>query len=474
MLPREPAADQPLFLIQRRCGRGVIKLVPASLQTLLSLEKQQGRFLRDVFQIKFASGPEQGQQAWMRSYGTVDLFERVAAQIAFRAASGFYFAFAFAFVIAYIVIATAVSWGWLRHRQAIRHAWVAFALVALAASGTSLAAVQLVRMIGQGVHEMTIVDGQAGEFDATALSYLGLKTAAHTVVDLCVPAAWLKPADVENRGSLRPQLPETDWNEQSIYSAPAHYESVAPLGELRSVPIRATLKQFEADWRGEMTGRLLASLKRGSRPGVLDASGWIENQLGVSLDDSYLLLRVPQSPRVVVYPCGELPDKARLSVGTLLKELEERQKKKRAGLLQALSPDENRDAPWAPESLFAAQGQCLDLLRVPNNRDVQEKRREQDIISDEAEYVPSLFLLSTYDLMTPSLLAGGQSVQRSNGYRLDCSRLLTNETALFLGFSTEAGPLRLCRRSPGANVEAWRALNPSQSVVMYRFTVPVK
>ena len=46
--------------------------------------------------------------------------------------------------------------------------------------------------------------------------------------------------------------------------------------------------------------------------------------------------------------------------------------------------------------------------------------------------------------------------------------------ALFVGFSEEPGPLRLCRRKPGADVGAWKAIKPSSSLVMYRIAVPVQ
>lgn len=481
VLPPAPKPDEQIWVVRRVCQRGEIVMMPAELKEALSLDPSKRLNLLRNHLLRVRGTPQVGDQT-MR-YSPVDVFNRVATETAFRTTSGLYFAFAFAFVIGYIILVTGGSWGWLRRHGRVRHAWVASAVLALAASAASLGAVQLVRAWGQGVHEMTVVDGQAGSFDVVSTGYLGLKTASHTLLDLCVPKNWTKPAESpELRGSLRPYATDSEMTQQTSFAVSQRYDTAAPLGELRSVPLRATLKQFEVAWRGSLDGRLLSSLRWGPQGDELHPSSTIENQLGCDLHDCYVFARPPGPGRsVFVYALAELADKQRVDMATITKAMEKDYEKTRSQLgtirdrVDSMSGEEKKEA-WSPPELQVLLDQCLRDLGVQTIRQPEQKRRDQQFLHTAmTPYVPSLLVLTFFDHDTLSgLLYQGQDLQRSQGRDLEMSSRLQPGTALIVGFSEDPGPMRLCRRKPDSDADAWKPITPSRSAVMYRFTAPIQ
>lgn len=479
MLPKLPKPEEQIWAVRRLCDRGEIVLLPAELKDVLALNAKDDRLslLRTTL---LRLRPITDSRDGMSQFNRADLFTRVAAQTAFQTTSGLYFAFAFAFVIAYIVLVTAGAWGWLRRKNAVRHAWVAAAFLAAAASGASLGAVQLVRMLGQGVHEMSIVDGQAGAYDAVATSYLGLKTSSHTLVDVCVPQQWTQPTETpDERGSLRPYSVEVGAEERTTFAVPQRYEGVAQLGELRAVPLRATLKQFEVTWRGTLDGRITASLLGRSQSNELDPASWIKNELGTNLHDCYVFARSLGQSGIDVYTFAVLENGETRTWRTICASMEDQQKARRSQFgsirdrVESLTEEEKNR--WSPPLLRAMLDQCLRDLGIRSTRDDQEFRRDPLMVPQgQAPYVAPLLLLTFYDdPALAGLLYPGQELNRSQGRDLDVSSRLEPGTALFVGFADSPGPLRLCRRKPGADVTDWKAITPSESAVMYRFTVPI-
>jgi len=66
----------------------------------------------------------------------------------------------------------------------------------------------------------------------------------------------------------------------------------------------------------------------------------------------------------------------------------------------------------------------------------------------------------------------GFELLRSRGHDLDRSAYLRQNTALFVGFSRDAGPARLCYRDAGTK-QKWSPLKPIQADVVYRMAIPV-
>lgn len=481
VVPVSPGRQDQIWVARRSCGRGQIVLVFAELQELLPAVHGNEAFLRDHL-LRLRVIPE--RKDYMNTWETPrDIFMPVASRTAFHAASGFYFTFAFAFVVGYIAMVSGVSWNWLKRRNATRQAWVVFAGLAAAASAVSLGAVQVVRAFGQGVHEVTIVDGRADSFEATALSYLGLKTASHMQLDLCVPNKWHQPADSpEARGSLRPYVGSTEDKSHVTFSSPLRYQAVGQLGELRDVPIRATLKRFQAAWRGEMNGRIRASLRHSNLDNRLDAGSWIENQLGTDLHSCYLFSRASRNQAVQVYYLPYLAAGDKVDLDTICKQMEVREKERRAqpsiaAIRERLRLTRNDETwQWSPPLLRELMASCLTELAVPNTQTSDDLATQQMVLAKTVPaYVPSLLLLTFYhDPMVRNLIRHDVIPVRSQGEELEMSAEVQPGMALFVGFSENPGPLRLCKRKPGGGPAAWKAIQPSQSVVMYRELVPVR
>ena len=70
--------------------------------------------------------------------------------------------------------------------------------------------------------------------------------------------------------------------------APQRYELLEYRAGLSGLPVRATLKQLEGYWAGELPGTLRADLavESGFIP---TAESWIENRLGVDLTGCWLI-----------------------------------------------------------------------------------------------------------------------------------------------------------------------------------------
>ncbi len=475
LIPVRPRADEPLAVTRRPSGRGEILLVGFELNELF---KQTGKikpFLHVLFDLRAQSEQIDPQQQMGYYVQPVDLFQYIEQLIGFQTTAGMYFLLAFLFVIAYILMATLGSWVWLKRRGLLRHAWVTFAGMVVLASGTSLLAVRVIRGIGQQVQEMSIVDGRAGSYDASALCYFGLKTASHQRLDLRVPSDWgEKDQTAVAGGLLGPLAMEPSMTDLSTYTVGERYQAHASLGELREVPMRATLKQFEAYWDGQITGRVTASLIRdGDRP-YLARNSWITNELNTDLHDCHLLvpmlnLKTGQYSRAMfihVYPLGLLKNRQRLVIGDFEAEVMKQRRPRRASDVQDVGEPEI----YRPDTLKEYQSRWLKDHVILQDY-MYQRSSDQEVRLDVTKFASALLLMSTFDEIAQiEMLRQNQEIGRSRGQRLDRSSLLRGEYALLLGFSDDPGPARLCwRRGEGK----WRAVTPNQAHVMYRIEIPV-
>jgi hypothetical protein len=88
-------------------------------------------------------------------------------------------------------------------------------------------------------------------------------------------------------------------------------------------------------------------------------------------------------------------------------------------------------------------------------------------------------LLTTLDEYDKDSAGGGGGtveMKRSFGGHLDRCHLMTNETALFIGFADEPGPTRLQVRDAGNQADKWRTVEPDRRRcrTMYRFLIPTR
>lgn len=474
-----------LLATRRPVGRGEVVLVAAELQDLLRHGRQNPVMLRELLAIRTGVPRERDlNQAGGMLSSEKDLFVAVQDLTAFAITGGLYVLIAFVFVVVYIAVATAGGWFWLKSKGWVQHSWNLFAATALVGGLVSVVTVQWIRGFSYEVRELSVVDTRAGQSEAVMTGFFGLKSPAHSRLDLRMPADWTAPDEVGTGGAclLRP-MPSISEIE-GRYSAVDQYEAVAPLGELRAVPLRATLKQFEADWQGRLAGRLNADIKR-ARAGALelDPSSWIQNDLGTDLHDCYLLMtnRPVRSDRpyrdqfIEVYNIGVLPRGKRIAVQDLNDQADAFIRTRTEGNADAPRIREIRDDFLSPVLQRTIGGQWLPgffsaIQFIQTNPDDRlTVRRPQD------QFVQALMLLSVYNEVNVSgLLNEGNELRRTHGVELDRSDWIQPAESLFVGFSKAPGPARLCyRKSERAN-GSWTPLTPSQANVMYRVAIPVR
>ncbi len=488
-----PPGDPLVFAASRPCGRGRIVLVAAEMQDLLSRESTTSPlFLRQILSIRKDTAQTDRSQ---RSFSRPDAFGIIEKMTDFGVTGGLYFLVAFLFVVIYILIATMGSWSVLQRRKRVHHAWTAFAVIAVIASGTSLFAVQIIRGIGNRVQQLCVVDAHAGEDRGIANCYFGLKTASHVALDLALPRDALNPRETaDNPGGLMPLA--TAWEELGLsqYSAEARYQAGGPVGQLWGVPFRATARQFQGIWQGQLPGRIEASLKRRSAGNnKLSLDSWIENKLDADLTDCFLLVtgrdveipsssggeRASRALSVTVYNVGTLPRGKRLTwlnyVSEQLREEHRRAARDRTAPLPEPTAAEIED--WSSGLvLLKLHGQWMRDAWKVQTRDALGTP-ETTLKVEGGAMKAALMVLSTYaelDLETDSSGLLHSEMERSRGFDLDRSEALTTRTALLMGFTSDnAGPARVAFRSAGGTARDWEPIEPSDAYTMYRFVIPL-
>ncbi|MGE0482431.1 MAG: hypothetical protein AB7Q17_18385 [Phycisphaerae bacterium] len=213
------------------------------------------------------------------------LYDRLTQKIDFRQVGGLFIVAATAFVIGYIAVATLGSWWWLRKHALTHLSWSVFAGFAVVASVLSVLTVMLAQGIASRVDSVCLVDAQAGDASGRADCWFGLRTARQPRADLALPG----PTNYV-RGLTRAAV------DAAVYATPQRYEGLAARATLLDAPLRATLKQFEGHWSGELGGAIRAQIAVDAR-GRVEPASWIKNDLTVRLLRGYLLFVDPRVAR---------------------------------------------------------------------------------------------------------------------------------------------------------------------------------
>ena len=222
--------------------------------------------------------------AMLMSTNVVELYEPLVAQVEFRGLAGARMLLAFAFVAAYILISTFGVWAWLRRRSMMHLNWTAFSACAVVGGVLSLGAVGLTRGVTDAVHNVSFVDMTAGSTEARVTGLYGYKSSVRRRVDITLPGEsdYLRPMTVSTRmGANR-------------YATPERYEAVPDDAELENVLMRATLKQFEGCWQGNLTGSVRGELTASRANGRITPESWIQSDLPVEFVGGYLLYIDPR------------------------------------------------------------------------------------------------------------------------------------------------------------------------------------
>ncbi len=463
VVPESPQETSQLYITQRPCGQGTIVLSSALLQDLLAHAAVPAGFLREILATR--TNPRADED--MSNKMPADIFRHVEQLTGFRLETGLYFLVAFLFVVVYILIATAGSWAWLKRRSMVAYAWPAFGVVAAVSSGLSLAAVQVIRGAGSQVQQLTVIDARAGSQSARALYYAGLKTASHTLLDVCVPQRWQDANDEmrEISGGLLPLGRSIDFSDNVTYAAGQRYEAVASLGQLRSVPLRATLKQFQGRWTGELPGTLNASLRtRSASTFQLDPTSWIQNDLPVDLNDCWLFVTARTAASVKV-ESGSRADRSNsiygYRIGTLLagQRLPWRDARARNDVAEIQTVLSNLQRDW------------LSNLRIYQTFQGTYEESDVEKITTSTQ-VSAMLALTLMDELDQS--SSNADFKKGRGRELDRSLALTPRMALFVGFTEDdAGPVRLCMRKAAGGTGSWTPVSVSEPRTVYRFSIPV-
>ena len=211
------------------------------------------------------------------------LYDSITRPIALSGAGTLLVFAAVAFVVAYIALATVASWWWLNRHRLATLGWTTFAAIAVVASAVSLLTVSVTRGLSRGLSTFSFVDLEAGSRAARATCYFGYSSPLRTRMDLSLAGAgsFLRP--------LSPGPTPTSW-----YATPQRYAATPANALLESTPLRATLKQFEGFWQGELNGAVRGELTIDRRSGELTAGSWLQNDLDVPLAGGYLLYVDPR------------------------------------------------------------------------------------------------------------------------------------------------------------------------------------
>lgn len=472
------------LIARRQVGRGAVVFVAASLRDLLDADCDAPAFFRAALEIRTMDRDE--------LYPERTLYEPLESTIGFARIGSGYLVFAMLFVMAYVGLSTFGSWGFLKARGWSKHNWTAFALCAAAAAVVSITAAQSIRGVGRKLHQLTIVDATAGERQARALAYFGLKTGTHSVLDV-----WLAEnhaRDPEPRLSecfLRPLAMRHVAGESRLsFADPGTYNLGPATAELWRVPVRATLKQFEGRWRGDLLGRLDASIrivKRAFEKSAKDSNAVVEpcfdpgstitNRLGVDLEGCLLFQptsnryplgatvigsRATGPHKIIVHALGDLRDGETVNLASRLYLDENGIPRTWEEWHHALLDWHNR---WAGDFARSVPGATLRAKESAIKTVRQETYQEALLLATT---------LSEYDEYNSGVTGFDQlpvMFSRQRCRSLDLSGLLTDDMVLLVGFARDPGPVSLCTRA-GPDGD-YKRLTPKEAWTVYRIIIPI-
>ncbi len=478
------------LLSRRRVDRGHVIFCGVTLKDLFSGDTGRPvQFFRTLFQLRTIDGADS------RPDGLYLLFGKVAGIVSFATRAGLYLFLAGTFSVAYLLAATLGTWWFLGTRGWRRHAWTGFGFVAIVSGLLSVTVVKALQGFGEQLHQLTIVDAEAGEHFGYATGLFGLKTSSDKAVDVWLPS---DPTRVDEPGptgcSLRPIPPGNDaLTAGSHFVDPGEYRLVPGSALVEDVRIRATLKQFEGRWKGPIDGKVTGkiSIRRTRMPVTLEqefgttnkpelknlAFEWritddsfIINDLGVDLKKCYLVYSTlnmedrvgSRGDAIFALPIGTIPSNG--------------MKAYPAATAYALTGNQTLPEKLK-DQLLAEQQKVWSRPFHPWVRTLGygDAPTSEFRLGEEQNALLLLSTLGEYDPRTDQNMAGrmmGVSTwSRDRLRQLDLRDHLTRDCVYLLGFADDAGPVRMYMRE---GKRAFRELKPDayQSRTMYRIRIP--
>ena len=282
---------QPLMAVWN-VGSGRVIASAASLRDLTG-----ARVKREFYNMLFDLYPYTAQfkeaeaSHYLSGFGRRSLFDGLVRPTDFAVTGQINAVIATFFVFAYIGLSTLASWFWLKHYRRTSWSWVVFAAFAVAASFLSLGAVWLGRGLVSEVHAASLVDLEAGAYEARAACWFGYRSPRRELLSFSLPTDRQGVLDTD-KNYLRPL---STAGTSSAYATPLRYSADTERARLANAPLRATLKQFEGCWQGELDGTIRAKLVADRNSGRIEPVSWIANDLvDIDVTGGYLLYLDPR------------------------------------------------------------------------------------------------------------------------------------------------------------------------------------
>ena len=308
VVARESSIDSDI-VTRRREGRGHVIYSAITLRDLFSAPCEVHGFFKKLLYFTPLSNSDQAPPT------PYSLFANVVGGVAFSTSSGVFLLVAALFSITYVGVATFGSWGVLSARGWRRHSWTVFAVVAIAASGVSVVAVGAMRGFKDQLHQISVVDADAGSRYGFATAYFGLKTGIDKELDLWLPSDRIGAREpIATPCFLRPLPAGGDFSgDRAGFADPEEYRLVPASAVIEGVRIRATLKRFEGRWEGPLGGSLSGRVS--VRRGRITDDSYIVNELGVDLRNCTLLhpaldpdaIATARDRSIHAYSIGDIP-----------------------------------------------------------------------------------------------------------------------------------------------------------------------
>lgn len=483
-------AAESTFVASRRVGRGRLVFVAAELDDLLADDNADAaRFFERLLELRQAPMTDDSLQVMPLS-----LFRHLDREVGFYQAGGMLLVLAILFAVSYVLAATLGAWKLLQRRDLLKQSWTALAVMALAASLISLIGVQALHGVSRRVQQLTVVDGVANQAAAQATAYFGVRTGTHSRLDFWLPSDYrLQNEPALTNCTLKPMLAgEQGLDEAATFTDPSRYWLKPATAELHDVPVRATLKQFEGRWQGDLRGTVRSEVYAGdvAVPRTVNATdesvevytvapgSWLENGLDVDLVGCQLFVAAgdvmaaqtfaPQAQRtgdiapMRVFPIGELKAGERIDLYARINLDEGGQ----------LLPLERYDA-LTLKALARTWGQ--KFISVGNVTRYGQEPVPQYRFDHYQTALLLLTVLSDIDptIFEPSPIYGLRTFSRMRARQLDVAGRVQRRAALLVGFAADAGPVRLGARSAGGADYAVLEPGAGGAHTMYRFLIPI-
>ncbi|HPF37156.1 MAG TPA: hypothetical protein P5081_00515 [Phycisphaerae bacterium] len=480
---QEAAQDLEPIAYRGYVGRGMVTLLGARLSDLLPGpdvedfdESDAARKKREAYADvveRVVANNFLAIPAFREAAGSVwgieqrrNIFGALTSTIGFSAVTGVFLFFAIAFTGVYTLGATLGSYFYLNKKGWSGQCWPAFTAVSIVGVVIGLGMVWMLRGFSTKVWQTSVIDARAGAIYGYGTCLFGVKTKDHTRLDLQLPVGYSNTPGGKGILFALPTMSDPMTGEETSFVASESYTLTDDGTHIEGVPVRATLKEFEGRWHGELSGTLEARLVI-DRFGRITKDSFIRNELGVVLRDCYLIEGnqeiAGENGRATGLRCHPID---RLNAAGELASLDGER-------LVARIYDDRKAAPNADGT--PAQRKGVDLLlstyleswkNTGSFGSFMGPGAATPNVRADAEITPFL-LLSLYNLIPPGASQNEfWNLRRSYGRRLDCSHWITKRTAVLIGFSYEKPPAVL--QIDRANER------PEKSLTMYRFLIPVE